>query len=227
VFGVASLIVAAIIWPMFVAGNGEAVASRRGSGPAPAWNGEWVRLTLCYGAFGFGYIIPATFLPVMARRAIADPAVFGLSWPLFGAAAMASTLLASALRRLVTNRRLWIIGHLVMAVGVALPVIRPGITATMLAALCVGGTFMVITMVGMQEAREVAGSRATALMAAMTSAFALGQIAGPIAASVLHGAGGDFSPALLVAGGVLLASAWGLWSPQTPGVSRGGSSGVE
>jgi len=226
-FGIASLAVTAVIWRVFGAGESATLASRRGSGPEPAWNGEWVRLTLCYGAFGFGYIIPATFLPVMARRAIADPAVFGLSWPLFGAAAIASTLLASAVRRLVTNRRLWIGSHLVMAVGVALPVIRPGIAATMLAALCVGGTFMVITMVGMQEAREVAGARATALMAAMTSAFALGQIAGPIAASFLHGPGGDFSPALLVAGAALVASAWALWSRRPPGVSRGGASGVE
>jgi predicted MFS family arabinose efflux permease len=184
-----------------------------------------VRLTLCYGAFGFGYIIPATFLPVMARQAIADPAVFGLSWPVFGAAAVASTLLAGVARRALTNRRVWIVSHLVMALGVALPVFRAGIAATMLAALCVGGTFMVITMVGMQEAREVAGSRATTLMAAMTAAFALGQIAGPLGASALHGPGGDFSAALLVACGALVASAWWL-SRRGAGISRGGVSGV-
>jgi len=176
VFGIASLAVAVSIWPIF--DTTTTVSARPRPRPELAWDGEWLRLTLCYGAFGFGYIIPATFLPVMARQAIADPVVFGLSWPMFGAAAVASTLLVGRVRRLVTNRRLWIVSHLVMALGVALPVIRPGIAATMLAALGVGGTFMVTTMVGMQEAREVGGARATALMAAMTSAFALGQIAG-------------------------------------------------
>src|SRR5206468_4243830 len=82
----------------------------------------------------FGYIIPATFLPVMARQAIRDPAVFGLSWPLFGAAAIISTLLAGRIRRRVSNRRLWIASHLLMALGVALPVIRPGTAATLHAA---------------------------------------------------------------------------------------------
>jgi hypothetical protein len=65
-------------------------------------------------------------------------------------------------------------------------------------------------MVGMQEARSVAGARATGLMAALTSAFALGQIAGPIVVSYVVAAGGGFSAALLVAGAVLLLSAYEL-----------------
>ena len=32
------------------------------------------RLVACYGAFGFGYIMPATFLPAAARELFADPA---------------------------------------------------------------------------------------------------------------------------------------------------------
>jgi hypothetical protein len=80
----------------------------------------------------------------------------------------------------------------------------------MLAALLVGGTFMVITMIGMQEARSFAGGRATPLMAAMTSAFALGQIAGPISVSLVVGAGGGVSAALAVACGVLIVSAYAL-----------------
>ena len=165
---------------------------------------------LCYGAFGFGYIIPATFLPVMARQVIRDPAVFGWSWPVFGAAAMGSTLAVAALLEPHGNRRLWILSHLVMALGVALPVVWSSIVAVMLAGLLVGGTFMVITMVGMQEARSVAGARATGLMAALTSAFAVGQIAGPIVVSGVIAAGGGFSTALIVAGAVLLLSAYEL-----------------
>jgi len=177
---------------------------------AVAWDRESVRLILCYGAFGFGYIIPATFLPVMARQVIVDPAVFGWSWPLFGAAAMGSTLAAAALRSRVSNRRLWMASHLVMALGVALPVVWSGVAAIMLAALLVGGTFMVITMVGMQEARSVAGARATGLMAALTSAFALGQIVGPVIVSYVVAASGNFSVALMIASAVLVVSAYEL-----------------
>src|SRR5258707_3734745 len=45
----------------------------------------------CYGLFGYGYIIPATFLPALAREYIDNPAVFGWGWPVFGAAAALST----------------------------------------------------------------------------------------------------------------------------------------
>jgi predicted MFS family arabinose efflux permease len=65
-------------------------------------------------------------------------------------------------------------------------------------------------MAGMQEARQVAGEHARALMAAMTSAFALGQIAGPLSVSFVVGADGGFSAALLAASLLLATSAYAL-----------------
>ena len=56
----------------------------------------------------------------------------------------------------------------------------PTIDGIMIAAFLVGGTFMIPTMSGMQEARIVGGSHATSLMAVMTAAFATGQIGGPL-----------------------------------------------
>jgi hypothetical protein len=211
VLGVLAIVLSLAIWTVVRPRAGSPAAEAEGSGArGMVWDRESLRLVLCYGAFGFGYIIPATFLPVMAKQAIEDPAVFGWSWPVFGAAAMGSTLGTAILRGFITNRRLWIASHLVMAFGVALPIVWTGITPIMLAALFVGGTFMVITMVGMQEARSVAGARATGLMAAMTSAFALGQIAGPISVSLVVGAGGNVSAALVIACIVLVVSAYAL-----------------
>ncbi|HKX38532.1 MAG TPA: YbfB/YjiJ family MFS transporter [Burkholderiales bacterium] len=168
---------------------------------------ELARLVLSYGAFGFGYIIPATFLPVMARQAIESPALFGWAWPVFGAAAAASTLAAARLARTLGYRGLWIASSLVMAFGVAAPLFIPGLAGILAAALCVGSTFVVITMAGLQEARRLAGDRARGLIAGMTSAFALGQIVGPLAASALVQWSGGFAPALVVAAALLAASA--------------------
>ncbi|HET9403454.1 MAG TPA: YbfB/YjiJ family MFS transporter, partial [Burkholderiales bacterium] len=169
---------------------------------------EFWRLVLCYGAFGFGYIIPATFLPIMGKAAVPDPLLFGSAWPIFGATAVASTLLAARMSRFLSHRGTWIAGNLAMALGVMLPVVANGLPAILIAAVFVGGTFMVITMVGMQEARRVAGAQARALMAAMTSAFAVGQVVGPVSVSALTAATGGFAPALVVAASLLGLSAF-------------------
>ena len=122
VLGALSLVLTIAIWPAFRPDVSSPASPERAEPRTVVWDRESLRLVLCYGAFGFGYIIPATFLPVMARQVIRDPAVFGWSWPVFGAAAMGSTLAVAALRSLMSNRRLWIVSHLVMALGVALPV---------------------------------------------------------------------------------------------------------
>ena len=201
--GIASIAITAAVWPVFHSSN-----EKETTVSAPQrWTWAQARLVIAYGAYGFGYIIPATFLPVMARAVVSDPAVFGWAWPVFGAAAALSTLLVALFSGRYGNRAAWIASHAVMALGVAAPVFWPGVGGIVLAALCVGGTFVVITMVGLQEARTVAGTQAARLMAAMTAAFAAGQIIGPLAVSLVIGAGGGFSAALLFACAVLIAGA--------------------
>lgn len=203
VLGVASLAITAVLWSLFPSSGEE----RHRSGAPHRWNWAQARLVIAYGAYGLGYIIPATFLPVMARAVVSDPAVFGWAWPVFGAAGVLSTLGVALLSGRYGIRAAWIASQLVMALGVAAPVFWPGIGGIVLAALCVGGTFIVITMVGLQEARSVAGAQAPRLMAAMTAAFAAGQIIGPLSVSIVVGAGEGFSAALLAACAALLAGA--------------------
>src|SRR3989441_4520850 len=200
VLGAGSLLSTLLMWNVF-SPSGSAGRGRE----TREWSAQWWPLVLCYGAFGFGYIIPATFLPAMARGEVADPALFGWAWPAFGAAAAASTLAVAVLSRHFTDRRLWAMSQLVMALGVGAPLAVHGLAGILIAALCVGRSFMVVTMAGMQEALHVAGAQAPRLMAAMTAAFATGQILGPVFASLLIEARGGLSGALL-AGCLLLAT---------------------
>lgn len=173
----------------------------------PGIRGDSRLLVACYGVFGFAYIIPATFLPAAARHAVADPLLFGWSWPLFGFAGALSTLVAGQLSRRWTDRGIWVASYVVMALGVALPALIAGVGPLFLSSLAVGGTFLVITMVALREARALADDAAPELIAAMTAAFAVGQILGPLAAGYLSELEGSFAPALLAAATLLLASA--------------------
>jgi MFS family permease len=177
--------------------NGDAQAAPAGrTGRVPLPRQAWIA-ALCYGAFGYGYIIPATFLPALAREAIGNPAVFGLVWPVFGAAAAVSTVLAAKLLPALSPRRLWSYGQWVLAVGVITPVFAINLTTLLFAALCVGGTFMVITMAGIQEARRLGGAQSARAVALYTAAFALGQIVGPLTVSLFNG--GLLLPSMLAA----------------------------
>jgi len=191
------------LWPVFNETNKSG-----SSGGVHRWNGESVRLVLCYAAFGFGYIIPATFIPAFARETLRDPALYGWAWPIFGAAAAASTVAVTPLVRRFGERGVWIGGHLVMAAGVAAPLALSGLTGILASALCVGATFVVITMAGLQEARKLGGP---GVLAAMTAGFAAGQIAGPAFVSLLVHTGGRPEHASVAACLLLVASALALF----------------
>jgi predicted MFS family arabinose efflux permease len=169
-------------------------------------------LVVCYGVMGFGYILPATFLPVLARSVVDDPRVFGLAWPVFGATATLSTLFAARLLRGEQRRKTWAACQLLMGLGVLLPALRANLWTIALSALLVGGTFMVITLAGVQEMRARAPTHAARLVGRITAAFALGQIAGPVVSALLLRAGLHGLAIALLAGAVALfaTGAW-LW----------------
>jgi predicted MFS family arabinose efflux permease len=180
-------------------------------------------LVLCYGIFGFGYIVPATFLPAMAQQLVPDPLVFGLTWPLFGLAAIMSVAAAARCLPAWPRRRVWALAQGVMALGTALPLAVQTLWALAASAVLVGGTFMIVTMAGLQLAREQVPDNPTPLMARMTAAFAAGQIAGPLMVRALgpgswcgwdaRGWAGAAATALLV-----LTATW-LWNDSEPSPS--------
>jgi MFS family permease len=214
--GVASVVVLGFVWrPLRPAASASAAPARVAARSALGRDG-W-RLVLVYGGFGFGYIVPATFLPAAARELVADPAVFGAVWPVFGLAAAASTVLVALAFHAIPPRRVWAVAQAIMAVGVLASALTAHLATLLLCALCVGGTFMVATMAGMQEARRLAGPAAPRWIAAMTAAFAAGQLVGPLAVGTLASSrGSGTAAASVLAGLVLLAGAWALRQPAGP-----------
>ena len=195
--GLLAIALAALLWrPLARSTSATPPAAPKGQQALPR---RAIIAAVCYMAFGYGYIIPATFLPALARGYIDDPATFGLIWPVFGAAAAASTFAASRLGRDLLPWQLWTRAQWVLAFGVLLPAISVNVVSLLLSAICVGGTFMVITMAGIKEALRLGGAPASLAVGVMTSAFAIGQIAGPLTVSLLAGFASSFTLASLIA----------------------------
>jgi predicted MFS family arabinose efflux permease len=207
--GVLAAIAAALTW--------RPLASTQYSTPKAVAGAErrldaagWI-LIGCYGAFGFGYILPATFIPAAAHAVVQDPAQFAWAWPLFGLAAAVSTVVVSAFVPLGARPRVvagWSL--VVMAFGVFLTAIGGSLETLCTAAVCVGGTFMVATMSCLQDARRIGGNSPGRLIAAMTAAFAVGQLAGPLTVGSNKSVGnalalpGAIAAAILLLAGVIL-----------------------
>lgn len=161
-----------------------------------------------YGLAGFGYIVTATYLPLFVRNAVAgaDPIQV---WAAFGLGAMPSCFLWHALHHRLGSRCALVLALAVQAAGVMLPVLSPTAPAFIASAVLVGGTFVGIVTIAMPAARRIAATVRFNMMAAMTAAYGLGQIAGPLLSDALLRQGHSFNPPLLMAGGSLLAAALG------------------
>jgi MFS family permease len=234
-FAVIGAVLSALVWPVFgearrtaaatpaVASSGvarSADASRTGATPTPrtagahpsrgAHRADAVWLVLLYGIPGFGYIITATFLPVIARHALPGSAWPDLFWPMFGAALIVGALLAARLPGHWDNRALLAGAYVLQAIGIALGIVWPTAGGFSLGSILIGLPFTAITLFAMREARRLHGDDAAGLMGYATAAYGIGQIAGPLVAAPIAAHTGSFSPALWLAAGALLAGAVGL-----------------
>lgn len=142
----------------------------------PVW-----RLAMAYGLFGFGYIIPATFLPKIAKDMVSGNA-FLLVWPVFGLASVIGVSLTQKFSH-VSDVRIWQIAQSTLGLATLLPLLSKSIPSLLVTALLVGGTFMVVIMSILKIAANLV--KPYNVVALMTASFAFGQLAGPLPALFL------------------------------------------
>lgn len=143
---------------------------------------------LAYGLAGFGYIVTATFLPVIAREVLpAGSAWLDLFWPLFGIGVAIGALTATRIAPGRDWRNLLAGAYLMQAVGVVVGIWLPSIFGLALGSLLVGLPFTAITLFAMQEARRLFPQAPAGFMGLITALYGIGQVLGPpLVAWLLH-----------------------------------------
>ncbi|MEK7891039.1 YbfB/YjiJ family MFS transporter [Burkholderia contaminans] len=221
-FAALSAVLSVVIWRTFVDAPAQAVPPPGGAAPhvaaATAPNHAHARrhradaawLVVLYGMPGFGYIITATFLPVIARAALPAGSPWpDLFWPMFGAALIVGAITAARLPAHWDNRLLLAAGCATQALGIAAGIVWPNAAGFSVGSALLGLPFTAITLFAMREARRLHGERAAGLMGYATASYGVGQILGPLVAAPLAARFGSFSPALWVAVAALLLGAAG------------------
>lgn len=162
-------------------------------------------LVVIYGLAGLGYIVTATYLPMLVHTALPDLQSAHV-WAVFGLGAVPACFLWHALHEKLGTRSALQLNLAVQAIGVGLPVVVDSATSYMLSALLVGGTFTGTVTIAMPAAQRLARHTGTNLVAIMTLLYSVGQIIGPLLAEILHSYSQSFTSALLMASSALLLS---------------------
>ncbi|MGR3886127.1 MFS transporter [Pseudomonas sp. 1152_12] len=203
VYGVVALVMLLAILP-FLPQPTTTVAHTISAGS----NQSIVHLGWIYFLYGLGYIIPATFLSQMASAQFKGAWQADLFWPCFGLAAAVGVLVVSMRRHNPYTTRRWLMTTLwLQAAGVFTCLLGSGWGLALGVLLC-GTPFLACMMLVMRRLREIAPhgyQRSTGLL---TASFAIGQLSGPLLASVSSHLSGGLQPALVIAGaGLALAGA--------------------
>lgn len=177
VFALLAAVLTAIAWPQLRGTVGTPAAAQTGDAPPP--RGAVPVLALAYGLAGFGYIVTATFLPVIARQALPASIWLDLFWPIFGLGVAVGALLTLKLPVHWDRRHLLMACYGMQALGVWLGAAWPTLAGFALGSILIGLPFTAITLFAMQEARRLWPHNASALIGLLTAAYGLGQIAGP------------------------------------------------
>jgi len=209
-FGLVALALIAVIWRIFGDGDhnllgGQPAVAGGISTPAPAStaseadrsDARW--LVALYGLAGFGYIITATFLPVIARHALPGSPWPDLFWPLFGLAVIPGALIGARAPSHWDNRLLLAVAYALQASGIVLSVVWPTLTGFALGSLLLGMPFTALTLFAVREARRLRGNAAAGLIGYATASYGVGQIVGPLLAAPLAHRTGSFALPLLIA----------------------------
>lgn len=188
VFGVLACALTAVVWRVFDPRHSLPVPAPSSGQPSAAPNHpllELLVLSVAYGLAGFGYIITATFLPVIARQSLPGSIWLDLFWPILGAGVIAGAWLASRSQRARDMRWMLALCYLVQATGIAMGLWLPDRFGFALGSLLVGLPFTAITYFAMQEARRIRPQSVAPTIGLMTALYGLGQIVGPPLAAAL------------------------------------------
>lgn len=199
-----ALVLSLLSWPVLAAAHPRAGAAA--AAPIAPARFPMGLLAAAYFCEGLGYIVTGTFLVAVVRATPSLSEYANLSWVLVGVAALPSAAAWSFLAEKHGHLPILVAGHVVQAVGVALPALSDHPAAVLLGAVMYGGTFLGIVGMSLAFGRTLNPAGAAKVMGLLTAVFGIGQIIGPVLAAWLAASGG-WSPALLMASAVVLLGA--------------------
>ena len=165
-------------------------------------------LFLSYAGAGMGYILPMTFLPMVARLQV-EPGdmLVESSWLVVALATLPSPWLWNRLGTLLGDTLALRFSYATQLIGVLAALLLPGAPGILLCAVLVGGTFLGTVLLTQRLARTLHPHQGPRLSAALIALYSLTQLAGPWLTGIWLNMGGSLHSAFWLGAGALF---WGL-----------------
>ena len=194
------LISTLVLWNNISINNGEKVEKTRDT---KILQGFMPWLIIAYGLEGLGYIITGTFLVDIIYNIESLRSFASFSWVIAGVAAAPAAPIWMMLIAKYSTVRVLSIAYILQVIGILLPVFTQTSWSVLLSAFLFGFTFVGIVSLSTAYARELFPKQSGVVVSALTTAYALGQIIGPILASSVESYFNSFKAPLSFAGSIV------------------------
>ena len=188
--------------------------------PAPAQHTRLIDraslpLFMAYAGAGLGYILPTTFLPVVAREQLpAGHWLLGGAWVVLALCTLGAAWLWNRLGGALGDRKALLLNYVIQGLGVAAPLLWPGSIGVLACALLVGSTFLGSVLLTQRHARALHPHQGPRISAALITLYAFAQLTGPWLARQWLERGGSMTDTYWVGVGALVWAA--LWMLRAP-----------
>ena len=174
-----------------------------------------IPLFLSYAGAGLGYILPMTFLPMLARLLLEqNHLLIDGSWLLVALSTLPAAWLWNRLGGSLGDGPALRLNYAVQLLGVLAVILLPGPAGIVLCALLVGNTFLGTVLLTQRLARSLHPHQGPKLSAALVALYGFTQLTGPWLTRLWLDAGGTLQSAFWFGAAAL---AWGLlWSLLVP-----------
>lgn len=137
-------------------------------------------LFCAYAGAGLGYILPMTFLPMLASLQLGDASpMVSQSWLIVALAALPSTWLWNQLGSQFGDRNMLIVNYALQLLGILAAVLLPAVWGIALCSLLIGGSFLGAVLLTQRLARSLQPSQGPRLSAALIALYGCTQLIGP------------------------------------------------
>ena len=185
------------------------------SGRSPLLDKQTRPLFFAYAGAGLGYILPMTFLPMIASIQLgeAHPMVHQ-SWLIVACTTLPAAWLWNHLGQRLGDQPALMINYATQLASVVFALLLPGVWGIALCSLLMGSSFLGAVLLTQRLGRSLQPHQGPRLSAALIALYSVTQLIGPWLAHEWLGRGGALPETLWLGAGALL---WSLiWTSKTP-----------